>query len=58
MVLRPSRIPRNAVLSRVYGILVEMQKYRILSEIDVVLHQNGVENGVVKLKMETSNIEI
>ena len=42
-------MPRNAVFSRVCGILVEMPSYRILSENGVVLGKNGVVNGVVKL---------
>lgn len=41
-------MPRNAVFSRVCGILVEMPSYRILSENGVVLGKNGVVNGVVK----------
>ena len=42
-------MPRNAVFSRVCGILVNLQRYRILSENGVVLGKNGVVNGVVKL---------
>lgn len=40
-------MPKNAVLSRVCGIRVEMPKCRILSENGVVLGKNGVVNGVV-----------
>ena len=41
-------MPRNAVFSRVCVILLEMQRYRILSENGVVRGKNGVVNGVVK----------
>ena len=45
-------MPRNAVFSRVCGLLVKMQRYRILSENGVVLGKNGVVNGVVELGRE------
>ena len=41
-------MPETSVFSRVGGILLEMQRYRILSENGVVLDKNGVVNGVVK----------
>ena len=42
-------MPETSVFSRVCGLLVKMQRYRILSENGVVLGENGVVNGVVKL---------
>ena len=41
-------MPETPVFSRVCGLLVKMQRYRILSENGVVLGKNGVVNGVVK----------
>ena len=35
-------MPRNAVFSRVCGLWVKIQRYRILSENGVVLGKNGV----------------
>ena len=49
MISRLPEMPKNSVLSRVCGILVEMPKCRNLSGNGVVLGKNGVVNGVVKL---------
>ena len=56
MISRPSEMPKNAVFSKVCGLLPKSQMYRNLSQIGVISHQNGVVNGVVDLGTETSNI--
>ena len=44
--LRLLKMPRNAVFSRVYGLLPKRQMYRNLSQIGVISYWNGVVNGV------------
>ena len=41
------KMQTNPVFSRVCGLLLKRQKYRNLSQISVISHQNGVVNGVV-----------
>ena len=47
MIFRLPEMPRNAVFSRVCGLLKKRQMYRNVSQIGVILHRNGVVNGVV-----------
>lgn len=47
MISKLPKMPKNPVFSRACGILVNLQRYRILSENGVVLGKNGVVNGVV-----------
>ena len=45
--LRLLEMPRSIVFSRVCELLKKRRKYRNLSPIGVISHQNGVVNGVV-----------
>jgi len=47
MISRLPEMPKNTVFSRVCGLLLKRQKYRNLSQIGVISHQNVVVNGVV-----------
>lgn len=47
LILRLPEMPKNAVFSRVCGLLQKRQMYRDLSQIGVISHRNGVVNGVV-----------
>ena len=47
MITRLPEMPKDPVFSSVCGLSPKRQMYRILSQIGVISHRNGVVNGVV-----------